>query len=67
MTLCVGGPKHGIDIRCKCPGFFAPVRLSKPRMICDTVPAMEPPIEKVRYERRIVFSDGKPVDIFIVP
>lgn len=65
--LCIGGPKHGEDIECRSPCFFA-LRERPPFALYSTNARHLPndPVRVARYERRTVLSDGKHVPVWVV-
>ena len=67
--LCIGGPKHGVDVKCDGPYFEMPVSDRVQRLSAETGLPMvvAPRWRTVRYERRTFVSDGRYVDVFIVP
>jgi hypothetical protein len=65
--LCIGGPKHGEDIECRGPCFYA-LRERAPRGLYSTDPSWLPddPIKTAKYERLYIKSDGKQIPVWVI-
>ena len=65
--LCIGGPKHGEDIECRSPHFFALREMPRRALYSPNASALpNDPIRIAMYERRTVLSDGKHVPVWVV-
>lgn len=63
--LCIGGPKHGENVECMAPCFYA--LRSKPVLFsADSRYLPSDPIKTVKYECFWIKSDGEEIPVWVI-